>query len=518
MPKEKKLRKKWFRAIVRQRIMICLLLLMQIALVIYLFFDQHKTTDILQGFLTMVSFFVAIHVIAKRDKGSYKMTWVFVILLFPVFGGVLYLFFRYQTRSKKLRKKTEAISQATRKAATPFGDKYEKSICLAPDHRVQIHYLDRFLGFPIYENTSTTYLPLGENYWKSLLSSLETAEHYIFLEFYIIENGVMWSAIHEILKRKASQGVDVRIIYDDIGCFVRLPKDFVKKRREEGIQCIIFNKFRPLLTAVQNSRDHRKIVSIDGKVAFTGGINLADEYINHTHPFGHWKDSGIRLEGEAAWSLTLIFLQMWMLGGNAEPDLLRYYPWRESQCPVQSEGCFVLPYADAPFDGENVSEHVYMQIINNAKKYVYITTPYLIIDDSMISALVLAAKSGVDVRIITPHRWDKRIVHFTTRSYYRELIKAGVKIYEYTSGFIHSKTFVSDDIVANVGTANMDCRSLYLQFECGVWMYQTEAVKAMHEDFLATLNICRQISPEDCHENAFKRFLQDLCRLFAPLM
>ena len=518
MSNDTKKRKKWVRAVVRQRVFIALLLLLQLSFLIYIFISQSRLSEIVSGLFRIVSLIVAIHIISRRDKGSYKLTWVFAILCFPIFGGVLYLFFRYQTRSKKLRRRMKVISDTANVAAVLPGDKYEKAIDAVPDHRVQIRYLDRFSGFPIYENTKTTYLSPGERYLEALLPALEAAEHYIFLEFYIVEDGVMWDSIHEILKRKAAAGVDVRLIYDDVGCFVRLPKDFAKRRREEGIRCVIFNKFRPLLTAVQNSRDHRKIVSIDGKVAFTGGINLADEYINKTHPFGHWKDAGVRVEGEAAWSLTLIFLQMWMLNGNKEDDLSRYYPWKDAPCPIRKSDSFVQPFADAPFDEENVSEHVYMQIINTAKDYVYINTPYLIVDDSMISALTLAAKSGVDVRIVTPYRWDKRIVHFTTRSYYRELIKAGVKIYEYSAGFIHSKTFVSDDAVATIGTANMDCRSLYLQFECGVWMYKSEAVYELRDDFLATLETCHRIKEADCRENAFKRFLQDICRLFSPLM
>ena len=216
--------------------------------------------------------------------------------------------------------------------------------------------------------------------------------------------------------------------------------------------------------------------------------------------------------------MALIFLQMWMMNGNSEEDVTKYYPWKEVPCPVAKNDSWVQPYADAPYDSENVSEHVYLQIINTAKHYVYINTPYLVVDDSMLSALSLAAKSGVDVRIVTPFRWDKRLVHFTTRSYYRELIRAGVKIYEYSKGFIHSKTFVSDDTVATIGSANLDFRSLYLQFECGVWMYKTEAVTELRDDFLKTLETCHEVREEECHGNMVTRFFQDFLRLFAPLM
>ena len=324
----------------------------------------------------------------------------------------------------------------------------------------------------------------------------------------------MWNTVLDILKRKVAQGVKIRVIYDDMGCFFLLPKNYAKHLEKLGIECVVFNPFRPLLSVIQNNRDHRKIAVIDGKVAFTGGINLADEYINGYEKHGHWKDSAVMLTGKAAWGLTVIFLQMWELCTKRAEDYSVYYP----DIISSPKTGYIIPYSDSPLDNENVGEHVYLQIINNAKKYVYINTPYLIIDSSMVSALMLAAKSGVDVRIVTPHKWDKRLVHMTTRSYYRELIDAGVKIYEYTTGFIHSKTFVSDDYAATVGTANLDFRSLYLQFECGVLMYNTPAVMQVKEDFLSTLKICQPITKEDCLCNLITRFFQDILRLIAPLM
>ncbi|HPZ22615.1 MAG TPA: phospholipase D-like domain-containing protein, partial [Bacillota bacterium] len=250
---------------------------------------------------------------------------------------------------------------------------------------------------------------------------------------------------------------------------------------------------------------------------FTGGVNLADEYINAVERFGHWKDASVMLKGEAAWSMTLMFLQMWALTTNEKVDYAKFRPWQDEDCPVESDG-WVLPYADSPIDDEHVSEHVYMEIITGAKDYLYINTPYLIIDDTMLSALALAAKSGVDVRIVTPHHWDKKFVHITTRSYYRDLIEAGVKIYEYSDGFIHSKTFVSDDKVATVGTTNLDFRSLYLHFECGVWMYESRAVQQVKEDFCKTLERCQLITLEECRGNALLRLVQNVLRVFAPLM
>jgi cardiolipin synthase len=271
-----------------------------------------------------------------------------------------------------------------------------------------------------------------------------------------------------------------------------------------------------VLTAVQNFRDHRKIIVIDGTVAYTGGLNIADEYINKISPFGHWKDSGVRIEGEGAFSFSLIFLEMWMLMGHKEEDLSVYRP-AFSVANGKSDG-FVQPYASTPLERDSLSEAVYMQMIGRAKKYVYIMSPYLIVDNNMLFQLTSAAKSGVDVRIMTPYHWDKRVVHFMTRSYYRELIRAGVKIYEYKPGFLHAKTFVCDDEIATVGSANMDFRSLYLQFECGAFFCGTNVVDEVRDDFLQTVSVCKAITEEDCKCNALVRFVQDVFRLLAPLM
>ena len=288
---------------------------------------------------------------------------------------------------------------------------------------------------------------------------------------------------------------------------------------KKGIECRAFNRFRPLLTGLQNNRDHRKICSVDGKIAFTGGINLADEYINEVEKYGKWKDSAVRLTGDGAWPLTAFFLKMWMLTApdseSADEDINIYKPQMKDS--TNSDG-YVQPYCDSPLDTHHISEHIYMRLIHGAKNYLYICTPYLIIDDSMLNSLTLAAKSGVDVRIITPHKWDKKMVHITTRSYYSDLIKGGVRIYEYTPGFMHSKIFVSDDEVASVGTVNLDFRSLYLHFECGTLLYGSKAVSEAKEDFLATLEECTEICEEDCKANVVMRFVNSIMRLMAPLL
>lgn len=509
-----KRRKKWFRALVRQRFLIIFLLFLQIALVAVSVVYRSGTSRWIRYGLYVISIAVALHVVAKRDKGSFKLTWVFTILLIPLFGGPLYLCFWYQTHSKRLQRRVSHIESIARAVSPPRGDSYSSLAVCMPEQARQTEYLDRFAGFPVYENTETVFYTPAERAYADVLAALESAEKYIFIEFFIIEEGKMWGGILDVLKRKAAQGVDVRVLYDDIGCFLRLPKDYAKRLSALGIRCMVFNRFRPYFTALQNSRDHRKIIAIDGKIAFTGGFNLADEYINVTHPLGHWKDAGVRLTGDAAWEFARIFLQMWMYISGRDEDVASYLP-RAASAP--SDG-YVQPYSDAPYDAENVSEQIYLHMINTARRYLYINTPYLILDESMISALSLAAKSGVDIRIVLPYHYDKAFVHFTTRSYYRELIRDGVRIYEYSEGFMHAKTFVSDDTVATVGTANLDFRSLYLQYECGVRLCGCRAVRAIAEDFLATLPLCHEIREAECRGNVLTRFLQDIMRLFAPLM
>jgi cardiolipin synthase len=508
--------KHWVRVVFRRRIFVIAILLTQIVFLLFLIAGSSIAFGYVNLALNALSITVCLHLINKKDKAAYKLTWIFMIMIFPIFGGVMYIFFYFQSNPKKLRRAVEACDRHLRPFAMLSGDMLpvlveEQENCLP-----QVRYLQEYAGFPIFCHTRTKYFASGEIFFENMLPELEKAEHYIFMEFFILRQGTMLDTILEILERKANQGLDIRIIYDDLGCFMSLPTDFKQTLEAMGIQCIVFNPFKPILTSHQNNRDHRKIISIDGKAAFTGGINLADEYINVYEKYGHWKDAAIMIEGEAAWSMTLIFLHMWNLDKEQKEDPLCFYPWKDP-CTIPSDG-YVQPYADSPIDDENVGEHVYIQIINNAKKYIYISTPYLVVDDNLLSALMLAAKSGVDVRIITPHRWDKWVVAITSRSYYRQLVMAGVKVYEYLDGFNHSKTFVSDDTVATVGTTNLDFRSLYLHFECGVCIYKNQAVQAVKEDFLNIIPVCHRITIADCARNAFQRLVQDVLRVFAPLM
>ena len=333
----------------------------------------------------------------------------------------------------------------------------------------------------------------------------------------------MWGTILKILERKAQEGLDVRIIYDDVGCVNTLPARFYKELRERGIKCQVFNPFRPIISVVLNNRDHRKIMVIDGHTGFTGGINLADEYINRKQRFGHWKDTGIMLHGEAVWNFTMMFLKMWSVVSGSVDDLtpaaLEKYKTDIWHKEAFEEDGFVQPYGDSPLDEETVGENIYLHMINRAQRYVYIFTPYLIIDEEMMTALCLAAKSGIDVRIVTPGIPDKRLVFLLSRSYYEQLIEAGVHIYEYTPGFLHAKCFVCDDQVATVGTVNLDYRSLYMHFECGVWMYRSSAVWQVLDDVKETIAKSREITLVDCRsQRQIIRLFQSLLRLFAPML
>jgi cardiolipin synthase len=519
-------RKKWLRLVLRRRALIIFTLLFQITLTFFLIAGTGRYLNYSFWFLHILSIVVCVYLINKREKAAYKLTWIFLILLFPIFGGILYILLNFWSNRKKFRRELyRNISDSSSAFFLP-GNRLDELINNHPEFRTNAYYLQEYAGFPVYGNTRQVYLSSGEEYFYKVLEQLKKAKKYIFLEFFILKEGLMLNSILKILESKAAEGLDVRFMYDDLGCFFTLPPDFRDRLSEKGIKTFIFNPFRPIVSTLQNNRDHRKIIAIDGKVAFTGGLNLADEYINVVERFGHWKDAAIMIEGDGAWALTLIFLQMWNLSLTEKDDYESFYPWKNNAVEHTAKGVeegheawgYVQPYADSPLDSDNVGEHVYIQIINQAKKYVYINTPYLIVDDNLLSALTLAAKSGVDVRIITPHRWDKKIVAITSRSYYRRLIQAGVKVYEYSSGFNHGKTFVSDDKIATVGTTNLDFRSLYLHFECGVLLYSSNAVLAIKEDFLRTIPESQEMTLNDCARNAFQLVIQDILRIFAPLM
>ena len=464
----------------------------------------------------LLSLLITLGIINSKSNPAYKIAWLIPILLFPVFGGLIYLLFGSDRTGRYLRKKLQGIGT---EMDNVIGEAHRRSGAeqLPPDAANQSRYISHCAYCPPYQNTTTEYLPLSEVKFERMVEELKKAKHYIFLEYFIIQEGKMWNTILDILRQKAAEGVDVRVIYDDMGCIMILPTGYDRTLEQMGIKCRIFNPFVPILSSRFNTRDHRKICVIDGNVGFTGGINLADEYINAYEKHGHWKDTSILLKGEAVFNLTVMFLSMWdyLDGTTGKTDYSRYYPtvWDEN-----AKG-YVQPFADNPLDDEAVGETVYLNLINKAKRYVYITTPYLILSSEMLTALTSAAKCGVDVRIITPHVPDKWYVHAVSRSHYQPLIEAGVKIYEYTPGFIHAKTFVVDDDYAVVGTINLDYRSLYLHFECAVWMYQTPSVAQVRDDFFKTQQISQEITLEECRSLSFPRRLgRSVLRVFAPLM
>jgi cardiolipin synthase len=468
--------------------------------------------------IDLISVVAILWLVSKDINPAYKLAWTILILAVPVAGAVIYLLFGKSWIGKDMQLKLERSYQD---AAGFMSEDQDARDALRAKSRAadrQSCYIRDIAGFPLYQKTSTRYFRVGEELYASLMEELKKAEHYIFMEYFIIDDGEMWQAILNILEEKAQMGLDVRLIYDDFGCASTMPKEFQLSLQRRQIRCEVFNPLVPIPSVMLNNRDHRKITVIDGYVAFTGGSNLADEYINRKERFGYWKDTGVMLKGEAVRSFTVMFLQMWSVLAQEKIDYSRYQPhvWHEG--PFEDDG-FVQPYGDTPLDHETVGEYVYLNIINRAKDYVYIFTPYLITDNEVITALCLAAKSGVDVRIVTPGIPDKKLVFLLTQSYYDPLIAAGVKIFEYKPGFLHAKSFVSDDRIAAVGTINLDYRSLYLHFECGVWMYESEAVLQIKEDAMKIFQECREITIEDCrNKSAWTRIWQSVLRLFAPLL
>ncbi|MGL4344689.1 MAG: cardiolipin synthase [Cellulosilyticaceae bacterium] len=470
------------------------------------------------AFCTLLSIAAVLYILSTTANPSYKLAWTIPILIIPVFGGLFYLMFGMNNVGKRLRKQMKLVAEQSEALLVQDMEVLEE--IGSQDKRIltQVNYIKDCSLFPIYRNTTTKYLSPGEVFFDKLKEELEKAEHFIFMEYFIIQEGVMWDGILEILTRKAAEGVDVRVMYDDVGTIQTLPYKYNEKLEQLGIKTAVFNEITAALSLKMNNRDHRKITVIDGHTGFTGGINLADEYINEYEKHGHWKDAALMMKGEAVWNLTLMFLQIWNFERPEKDQYDDYRPRRHHPEPFESDG-YVQPYADSPLDGEVLGENVYLNIINKAKDYVYINTPYLIVDNELVTALTLAAKGGIDVRIVTPHHADKWFVHILTRAYYPQLIEAGVKVYEYTPGFIHSKTFVSDDEVGVVGTINLDFRSLYLHFECATWMYKTKAVHDMKQDFLKTLKLCQEITLEEAHHvRWYNRLIRSILRVFSPLM
>lgn len=510
--------KKFFRIIFSRLLYTLLFVIVQCtALGIVLRFFSEKFVYFYAACI-LLSILTGLHVISSNMNPAYKIAWLIPIMLVPIFGGLMYLMFGKIHLSQAERKRLEDIQNHCEQAMKVQDNAYPKLAKQSVQASIHSTYLAETSGALPYQHTSTEYLPIGEKYFEVMKEQLESAEKFIFLEYFIVEEGKMWNEILDILKRKVQEGVDVRVMYDDFGCMFTLPRRYDRTLEKCGIKTCVFERFNSILNSRFNARDHRKICVVDGNIGLTGGINLADEYINETQKFGHWKDTGMILKGQAVWSLTIMFLSMWDYIRKEQDDFQQFAPSKEYVSAIQDDG-YVQPYTDTPFHEEPVGENVYMNIINRANEYVYITTPYLIIDNEMLTAMRMAARSGVDIRIITPGVADKKMVYAMTRSHYESLLKAGVRIYEYTPGFIHAKTFVSDDAYGIVGTINLDYRSLHLHYENAVWMYQSKAVYQVKNDFMETLKKCNEVTLDTMKK---KNFVARIClavmRAFAPLM
>ena len=510
--------KRFFRIIFSRVLYIAVFVSVQLAALAVMFLFFHEQFAYFYAACTLLSLLFTLYVINSDRNPAYKIAWLIPLLVVPIFGAPIFLIFGNVRLKRKESKNALESFQQFRASQEDQGAGLDALRQEYPQAARQAAYIQNAGFVPPYGRTETEYFPQGEDFFQDLCQELESAKRFIFLEYFIIEEGVMWNAILNILERKVKEGVDVRVMYDDMGVLFKLPQHYDWELRRRGLKACVFNPFHSILSSRFNNRDHRKICVVDGNVGYTGGINLADEYINAVELHGHWKDTAVRLRGDAVWSLTTAFLSVWdFISGDV--DNFADYAGDPAVLDAISHDGFVQTYTDLPMDTENVGENVYLNLLGCARDYVYITSPYLILDNETITALQNAAKSGVDVRIITPHVPDKKTVFQMTRSYYPPLLRDGVRIYEYSPGFIHAKNFVSDDTYAVVGTVNLDYRSLFLHFECAAWMCGSKAVGQVKEDFLQTLEKCEEITADSMEKlGFFRRLILSILRVFAPLV
>lgn len=484
-----------------------------------LFIGVYRYSEYRQQYDILTNIFVALMVLYLLNhpmNSNAKITWLVLVMLFPVFGASLFWFTQLELGHRMQKARLKHLVDSTKTSIQQEESVLEAVTAESQDMASLVHYLSRSGCFPVYDKTDVKYFPCGEAKFEELLIQLKKAKDFIFLEYFIVEEGIMWGQVLEILAQKAAEGVEVRMMYDGTCELALLPSDYPRRLKALGISCKMFAPVMPFLSTHYNYRDHRKIVVIDNQVAFTGGINLADEYINEKPRFGYWKDTAVMLKGEAVKSFTLMFLQMW----NVDEKTPEFYKFiNHPSVEVKKAKGYVMPYADCPLDDDRVGERVYMDILNRANRYVHIMTPYLIIDGEMETALRFAAKRGVDVKLILPGIPDKKYAFALAKTHYKHLLEAGVKIYEYTPGFVHAKVFVSDDCKAVVGTINLDYRSLYHHYECAAYMYQTECIADIERDFEESLKKCRQVTKETVKKEKFGMKLAGwILKAVAPLM
>lgn len=495
-------------------ILVSAVILLQIILLILLVHILHSYAIYIYVILQIIGVIHIFAMISRSHNTPYAITWILAITLLPVIGLVL---FHLWGQSNISGRQNKPINESIARGNTYLEKDSKIYTKLSTEHprRKRIAgYLGR-KNFPLYQGTKCEYFPLGELQFDTMIKDMEKAEKFIFMEYFIINTGKLWDRISDILIRKAAQGVEVRLMYDDLGSITTVPDNFIRTMGLYGIQVARFNpvhRFIPRLYV--NFRNHQKIVVIDGNIGYTGGTNLADEYANYYPKHGHWKDTAIRLEGDAVWSLTVSFLQMWDSQTKKSSDYEACHP--DIVC---EDAGFFQPFTDGPTNNpDNPAEAMYRSMITNARDYVYITTPYLVIDNTMVELLCTAAIGGVDVRIVTPKIWDQWYVHMVTRSNYSELLKAGVRIYEYTPGYIHAKTIISDDDHAVTGSINMDYRSFHLHFENGVWICGAPVLGEIKKDIIDTFNICEEMYLEDMQGRPLHiRFAEGFLRIFAVM-
>ncbi|MGM9619263.1 MAG: cardiolipin synthase [Oscillospiraceae bacterium] len=505
-----------FHVVFGRTMVVLVLLAAQFAILFMLLFHFAQYVPYYVGGSVVVTAVMLIFVLNTRDNPAIKLSWSILIAVMPVFGAMLYLFIRNDLGH---RLEQQVLHDTLVESGVYVSDQSALMERIREEDRGLYNlasYTLKNAGCPVYGNTEVQYFPLGENKFEAMLTELEQAKEFIFLEYFILERSYMWSRVLEVLERKVREGVEVRVMYDGTCAVTLLPYGYPKELEKRGIRCKMFSPIRPFVSTHYNNRDHRKILVIDGVVAFTGGVNIADEYINRKEVHGHWKDTAVMVRGDAARSFTLMFLQIW----NYSEHERVYEPYLKPAGTLRTEAeGYVIPYGDSPLDDENVGEMVYLDILNRAKDYVYIMTPYLILDHEMVTALRFAAKRGVDVRLILPHIPDKQYAFMLAKSHYRELTEAGVRIYEYTPGFVHAKVFLSDDRQAVVGTINLDYRSLYLHFECAAYLYKVPAIADIRADFLSTLDRSQEVTAEEAkRQGLFTRLCGWLLKVAAPLM
>ena len=459
--------------------------------------------------------FCVINIIASDDNPDYKVPWLLFVLILPIAGFMLYFLFYSRKLQKKFVRRLDEVKKYRYKRD---GEGLLRELSqTAPQAAAQARMLCAISGASVFSDTKQTYYPLGEGMWEAMLRDLEAAEQFIFMEYFIIEEGVFWDSLLAILKRKAAAGVTVRVLYDDIGCMSTLPGNYHKQLAGYGIEATPFSRLRGNADSEFNNRSHRKICVIDGKVGYTGGVNIADEYVNKVERFGHWKDTAIRLEGEAVWELTRLFLTDYGINAKRIPKMQEgLYPKQEG---IRADG-YVIPFGDGPrpLYERRVGKSALQNMLASATRYVYMTTPYLIIDNELCGSIENAALRGIDVRIIVPHIPDKKLVFGMTRSFYHRLMRAGVRIYEYKPGFIHAKSYIADGEYAMIGTINLDYRSLVHHFENGVWMYRCACIADLERDILDTMDRSIEVSPAMLKTGLITRLVRSVVRIFAPML